>query len=151
MPQNQRLNWWTRWSSTTWLHSMVGLFAENKHPRMTWCVWSDTFRNHQVQNVVRTSSKPRSLLPANLCHSWSVWSCFPAMWSSHQGTFISLNDQRVIQVGGPKWNPLACPRSVSSGSLATEVQSTQHPLLQFSSVPLPSSEGTDGFTVLTSS
>ena len=42
--------------------------------------------------------------------------------SSHQGMFVSLNRQLVIQAGSPKQRPLACPRSVSSASLAREVQ-----------------------------
>lgn len=46
----------------------------------------------------------------------------------------------VIQVGGPERDPLACSKSVSSASLATEGQSKYHPLLKFSFVPPSSSE-----------
>lgn len=108
-------------------------------------MWSDTFRNHQVQNMAHTSSQPHTLLLAILgfmsCHDpvnsgfllphhptvkeCSV--CFFLKWTSH----VSWR---------PKMKPSGL-RSVSSASLATEVQSKQHPLLKFSFVPPTSQRG----------
>lgn len=100
-----------------------GFFVETKCPQMTLEPWYGpvTFRNHQVQNMAPTSSKCPSARNSSLhIISWPVTMVSYCPTIKEDSAAFSLHEQLVIWAGGPKWNPRACPRSVSSASLATE-------------------------------
>lgn len=82
-----------------------------------------TFRNHQVQNMAPHFFQALCPFARNsslhvMSRPVTMVSCCPTI--KEDSVAFSLHAQLVIWAGGPKWNPRACPRSVSSASLATE-------------------------------
>lgn len=102
---------------------MLGLFVETKCPQMT-CELDVVWHLQKPSCSKHGPPLPPSPVPS-ACNSLHVTSRRVNMVSYcrtiKEGSFaFSPNDPLVIWAGGQKWNPQACPRSVSSASLVTE-------------------------------
>lgn len=112
--------WCSSYSYTMWLNSvislqsrMLGLFVETKCPWMTGdSMWSDSFRNHQVQNIAPTSSKPCTLLPVSLLStSWSLWTVVSFCLVIPPPRSICFSNWPTSH---PSWRPKMKPCGLSS-------------------------------------
>lgn len=137
MPQDWQLIWWARWSPSSSARGLaLGGVPRADAEFLIWhrmltddstaSVWSWHLQEPSGPDVVHASSRPFTPLSASPVSSWCRLPWFPTAPSitlpSHHRMFVPLNCQLAIQVGDPKQRPLACPRSVTSASLARGVQ-----------------------------
>lgn len=118
--------WFSSWRSSQ--SRMPSFSSWHRMPTddSTASVWSWHLQEPSGPDVVHASSRPFTLCQQFLSRHDAGYHGFLLHHQSlcHPITECSspLNCQLAIQVGDPKQRPLACPRSVTSASLARGVQ-----------------------------